>query len=498
MGSLPNILIVDDNWENIFLLETILQKVEVNLIKAFSGFEALEKTRGIELAVSILDVQMPEMNGFELAIKINKERTFNKVPIIFLTANNYDGVMEGYDSGGVDYIYKPVNPRILISKIKVFLDLYSQKQEIINNAILLKNSADALAEFDVALINSEEKYKTYINNAPDGIFVTDRSGKYLEVNSAATNITGYSQDEFLKMYVSDILIIDSIDQGKNLFESRFETGRFEGDFLFKHKNGTNRWCAVQFVNLDETRLLGFMKDITSRKKTDDELKNSLEQLQQLSQYTERARESERKAISRELHDELGQALTAIKIDLRVIRQKIFDNDVILKIDKTSTLVGDTIKRVQRLTSQLRPEIIDDLGLDAAIRWYTKEFAERTGIEVTLDLNLDISISPDDSLSLFRIMQESLTNIARHSGASDVEIKLTNNSNCINFVIQDNGIGITNEELNSKKSFGLLGLKERALSLAGTCDIVSKKNEGTVISLIFPLLKKLEHENIDLR
>ena len=152
------------------------------------------------------------------------------------------------------------------------------------------------------------------------------------------------------------------------------------------------------------------------------------------------------------------------------------------------LVGDTIKTVQRLTSQLRPEIIDDLVLEAAIKWYTKEFAQRNGIEIDLEMDSVIPISPDDSLTLFRIMQESLTNIARHSGDNHIDIKLIEEDGSINFRISDNGVGITEDSLNSNKSYGIIGMKERASSLAGTCDIYSEKGKGTIINLIFPLNK----------
>jgi len=148
-------------------------------------------------------------------------------------------------------------------------------------------------------------------------------------------------------------------------------------------------------------------------------------------------------------------------------------------------VGETIKTVQRLTSQLRPEIIDDLGLEAAIEWYTKEFALRNGVEVFLDMDSELDISPNNSLTLFRIMQESLTNIARHSKATNVEIGMNKDSTSIIFTISNNGIGITDDEIKSKKSFGILSMKERATSLGGTFDISHKNSGGTKIKITLP-------------
>lgn len=359
MNQLPNLLIVDDTEANLVLLGAVTSRMELNLIKANSGIEALEKTKGVELALAIIDVRMPIIDGFELARKLNESRSDSKVPIIFLTANYDRDAVEGYDSGAVDYLYKPLHSRILQSKIKVFLDLFNQKQKIIRNTELLKESSD-------------------------------------------------------------------------------------------------------------------------------ELKKSLEQLHSLAKYTEKAREYERKSIARELHDDLGQALTAVKIDLGIIRHNVEEANVLLKIDKLSTLVGNTIKTVQRLTSQLRPEIIDDLGLEAAIDWYTKEFGLRNGVKISLDIESGIPISPDNSITLFRIMQESLTNIARHSCASQVKIRLSCFENSINFRISDNGVGIPDAKLSSKKSFGLIGMRERAITLGGTFEIGSESGTGTVVNLNFPV------------
>jgi len=490
IDHLPNLLIVDDNIEQLILLREFTKTIEVNLIQALSGSEALEKIHGLELVLAIIDVQMPGMNGYELAYKLNEERSGDKVPIIFLTANFFDEneVFKGYDNGAVDYIFKPVHNHILRSKINVFIDLFNQKQKIIQDTILLKDSADELIMVNSALRKSEEKYRSYIDNAPDGVFVADETGKYVEVNEAACRLTGYSKDELLNMSISDLLTKESREDGLTHFRKVAQTSASYADLLIKHKNGSKLWCTVEWVKLGiaGTRFLGFMKDITYNKSAEKELKSSLKQLHELNQYIEKVREDERVTISRELHDDLGQALTAVKIDLEIIRQSVSNKEVALKIIKVSALVSETIKTVQRLTAQLRPQIIDDLGIEAAIEWYTKEFSQRNGVEVFLDILSGISVSPNASLNIFRIMQESLTNIARHSKASQVEIGLSKTEKSINFSISDNGIGITENEIKSKKSFGIISMKERAASLGGSFDISHEYGCGTKIKLILPL------------
>lgn len=263
------------------------------------------------------------------------------------------------------------------------------------------------------------------------------------------------------------------------------------EYRIIHKDGSvHNIFAQGNVEYNEAgkpvRKISTVQDITERKRIEDELKASLEQLHQLPKYIEKVRGNERKSISRDLHDDLGQALTAVIMDLAIIRRDVSDTKVVARINKVSSLVSETIKTIQRLTYQLRPDIIDDLGIDAAIEWYTKEYALRNKIKVILNLDSEISISPESSLTIFRIMQESLTNIARHARATQVEIKLKQSRDSILFKISDNGIGIKDEELMAKKSFGIIGMKERAASIGASCDIYRGNEKGTTIKLIFPL------------
>lgn len=481
MNAKPNLLIVDDIKVNLFLLESIMKKVEVNLIKASSGFEALEKTNGVELALAIIDVWMPGMDGYELAVKLNENRTNDKVPVIFVTANygSEMDVFKGYDSGAVDYIIKPINNQIILSKVNVFLDLFRQNQTV-------KQSKQELERVNIALKTSEEKYRSYIDNAPDGIFITDEKGKFIQMNKAASIITGYTFEELSCMGFSDLVKHRPNKEDNNYLENLINNGTVKADLRYCPKNGTMRWWSLEAVSLSNGQYLCFTKDITDRKKAEQELNSSLEQLHQLTRYVDEVRENERVAIARELHDDLGQALTAVKIDLGIIKRDISDEMIIDKVSKVSELVRDTILTVQRLTAQLRPPMIDDLGLEAAIEWYSKEFAQRNGIEIFLDIEPGIPVVHNAALIVFRIMQESLTNISRYAKASCVDIKLNRFENTICFSISDDGVGISDCQIKSKKSFGLIGMKERSASLGGTFEVSRGEPNGTVVKISFPL------------
>ena len=484
---IPNLLIVDDLDENLFFLEQVVKGLNINLIQALSGAEALELIRGIDVALAILDVRMPGMNGYELAVRMNEERTSDKIPVIFLTANPVGDLeaIEVYKSGAVDYMTKPVSVFILLSKINVFLDLHKQKQTIVRDAGLLRKSADVLTRVNAVITRAEQKYRGYVDNAPDGVFVSDENGCFVEVNPAGCRMIGYAEDEILNRSITDFLWPGSDRAGlDDLYQVR-RVGSSSADLMFRHKDGSQRWWAVDTVKLSEIRFIAFVKDITGRKIIESELQASLAQKDQLTVHIQQVREEERVAIARELHDDLGQLLTAVKIDLGMLGKSVDDPKTVADIGKIGGLVGESIKTVQRITSQLRPQILDDLGLCVAIEWYATEFASRTKIDLFLDIDSGILLTPEASLVVFRIVQESLTNVARHSRATRVELTMSLEQGSICLMVRDNGIGIANSEVLSAKSFGILSMKERAVSLGGKLEVDGQSGQGTRIVLNLP-------------
>jgi signal transduction histidine kinase len=231
------------------------------------------------------------------------------------------------------------------------------------------------------------------------------------------------------------------------------------------------------------------QEITERKLTEEELKKSREQLRNLSAHLQFAREDERTKIAREVHDELGQKLTALKMDLSSVSNKL-PKDKKLLIEKTksmSKLIDTTIETVQRITTELRPGLLDDLGLIAAIEWQAEEFQSRTGIEceITIDTG-NIFLDRDRSTAIFRIFQEALTNVSRHANATRVEVSLKEEENRLELKVKDNGKGIEENQIFDSKSFGLIGIRERVYLLGGEVNISGIKNQGTTIMVNIPL------------
>jgi signal transduction histidine kinase len=220
-----------------------------------------------------------------------------------------------------------------------------------------------------------------------------------------------------------------------------------------------------------------------------ELKRSQELFRNLSTHLQVVREEERTRIARKIHDDMGQALTALKIDLTWLNKKLTDAQPLIreKLQSMVTLINETIETVHNLSEDLRPGILDDFGLSAAIEWQAEEFQKRTGIECRINLASDESnLSKEKSTNLFRIVQESLTNVIRHANATKVEINLSEKDGILLLEVADNGKGITKAAVTNPKSFGLIGIKERVHSLGGEVDISGTPNAGTRLKVKMPI------------
>jgi signal transduction histidine kinase len=228
-------------------------------------------------------------------------------------------------------------------------------------------------------------------------------------------------------------------------------------------------------------------ELTEREKIEAELQSSREKLRSLSTYLQAAREDERKMIAREIHDELGQSLNTLKLKMALLKDYIpvEETQPLAIISDINELIDNIIKVVKKLITELRPQLLDDLGLSAAIDWYVTEFEKNSGIKCFIFFeNEEFNFNPDMNISIFRIIQESLTNVARHSRATKVDISYYETRDSLIFSIIDNGTGIKPEELEGTHSFGIIGMKERIKYLQGNISF-SGKDTGTTITVTIP-------------
>jgi signal transduction histidine kinase len=233
------------------------------------------------------------------------------------------------------------------------------------------------------------------------------------------------------------------------------------------------------------------KDRLERKKAEIRLRKSLDQLRELSGYLQSVREDERIRISRQVHDELGQALTGLKMDLSWLAKRLprDGKPVLDKIESMSGSIDTTIQTVRRISTELRPGILDDLGLVAAIEWQAQEFQQRTGIKCVVTNDLTETILDEDiNTAFFRIFQETLTNIIRHANATQVDVRIEKYGHTLHMLVTDNGRGITEAEINNTQSIGLLGMQERAAILGGEVTYTGAAGQGTTVRVQIPLTR----------
>ena len=352
-----------------------------------------------------------------------------------------------------------------------------------------------------ALRKSEERYRSIFENAVEGIFQTTVEGTYVAVNPALARMYGYDSPEEMIATITDIASQLYVDPGRrdefiHLMQAQEEVLGFEA--LAYRKDGSFIWISENVRALrDPTGVLvgyeGTVEHITERKRAEERLRATLDQVRALSVSLAMVQEAERTHIARELHDELGVGLTCLKIDLSRVTTIVGDSvsgatraKLEQKVRSMVEQVDSTITSVQRLATQLRPSLLDDLGLVAAIEWQCQDFQKRTGIPCTCVTSAeDIAMEPERATALFRICQEALTNTARHAQATAVTIKLESRGDSLQLVVADNGVGIPETKVSDRRSIGLLGMKERVALSRGEITIQGHPGKGTTVTVWLP-------------
>jgi len=278
------------------------------------------------------------------------------------------------------------------------------------------------------------------------------------------------------------------DKIKQVFENK--KGEVTAYFVTKEMKKVPYYFNGRRVDFNGVEyLIGVGIDISDRIEIERKLRDRSEEIQKLTAHMERIQEEERTRIAREIHDELGQQLTCLKMDTAWIGKKISPEDKMLqqKLSSMLSVIDDTVKSVRRISSELRPGILDDLGLIPALEWQSQEFEKRTGIKSIYKFRVnDFNPASDISTNIFRVYQEALTNIARHAQASLVETSLEETEGYVVLKVKDNGLGIDKVEASVKDSLGLMGMRERALLFNGELSIEGERQKGTIVTLRIPL------------
>jgi PAS domain S-box-containing protein len=345
------------------------------------------------------------------------------------------------------------------------------------------------------LRKSEVNFRHSLESLPLGVMIQDIKGETLFINQALLDITGYqTQKELVSVSLDKHFTHESyqllVERTAKIKQNESVLSQFELDAV--RKDGTIRHLSVSRIEVvwnGQTSFQTIFQDITERKENEILLKNSQRELRDLYLRLQNLREEERTRIAGELHDELGQVMTALKMDLSWLAKKLPKENLTLlgKIAAMSELTDVTANTIRRISTELRPGLLDDLGLPAAIEWQTDEFAKRCDIrcEITLP-DREVIIEKAKATAIFRIFQELLTNINRHSRATVVKISLHAKQNIVELSVKDNGVGISKEAVKSSKSLGLLGIRERVTAFDGWVIINGQPGKGTIVDVKMPL------------
>jgi PAS domain S-box-containing protein len=312
------------------------------------------------------------------------------------------------------------------------------------------------------------------------------------VNEAMAAQYGAQPEQLIGLTPAQIFAHD-LAHGRRVWHEFFDAGRIHVETDERRLDGQPVWIEGDYICLyaPDGRIVGhfgIQRDITARRRHDEEISRSREELRALAARLQSVREDERTRISREVHDELGQALTGLRLDLSWLRGRLKDRpELAERVHSAVTRIDGTIDTVRRIATELRPSVLDHLGLLAAVEWQAQEFEKRTGIPVRLELS---SAHPalDDAraTTVFRILQESLTNVARHAGANRVHIALALGLDAVTLRVADDGRGISEAERTSLRSLGLVGIRERAIACGGECTIEGHVGQGTTVNARIPL------------
>lgn len=368
------------------------------------------------------------------------------------------------------------------------------KDESVNAIVYNFQDITSRIESEQKILLANKQSESIINSLPGIFYLYDRNGKFVRWNKNFEKVSGYSSEEISQMTPIDFFDDDEKMLLKYKINAVFTKGQadVQANFYTKDRRRIPYYfngCSATFNGVD--CLMGMGIDISDRVKVEAAMRERTEEIQKLTGYLENVREEERTRIAREIHDELGQQLTGLKMDASWINKKIgsaAEPNTLERIATMIALIDETVKTVRRISSELRPGILDDLGLIAAIEWQCQEFGKRTGIISHChaegnDYNFDKNLTTN----IFRVYQEALTNVARHAQATVVETFLTYEHEHIILTIKDNGVGFDMEEAKRKKSLGLVGMRERAMLFHGELTIKSEMGKGTMIVLKAPML-----------
>jgi PAS domain S-box-containing protein len=485
------------------MLRTDQSHFVVSALRRYEGFQNVATTRQITFKENPLLQRICETKQTVVVTDTHEEPKWQWMPGAD-HVRNWMGVplvasgkvigLYSVDKAEPDF-FKPEHARVAET-------LAARAASAIQNAQLFEQSQHYVAELEerisernnveAALRQSEERYRELFENARDAMYVHDLAGTYTSINHAAEKLTGYTREEIIGHHFSEFVAAEHIRYVREHFCGKLakqgETN-YEVEVIAKDRRRVPVEVSSRAIyeNGVIVGVQGTARDITERKLAQDAL-------QMFSRQLIEAQEDERRRIARELHDQIGQVLTAVKMNLYAVQGVCDTKEAGAHLKDNIEAVDEALRLVRDLSVDLRPPLLDDLGLVTALQWYVDRYAKRTrvGARVLIDLrDPNERFSREVETACFRIAQEALTNIARHARAKKVLLRLRKKANVLCLLVKDDGVGFDPEALRKRApraaTLGLLGMQERAHAAGGRVVIASAISKGTEIRLELPLV-----------
>jgi two-component system sensor histidine kinase UhpB len=475
------LLLVEDSDPDAFLILAELGQhgydVHCQRVQTEPSFRAGLETKKWDVIVA--DYRLPHFGASD-ALHIVRESGFD-IPFIIVSGTIGEEVaVAAMKAGAQDYVMKGKLARLVPAIERELRD----------------------AEVRRARARAEEELRfqaDLLNAVGQAVVATDEQGKITYWNRPAEMLYGWAAGEARGKSLVELVSPKSSPGNRPTNQLPGNAGANQAsEQIVRRRDGKELTALVNNAPVRDasgkvTGMIQVSTDVTERKAAEVQLQNSREQLRALAARLQAVREEERKGLSRDIHDELGQVLTGLKMELAWMRSRLKSpgtvprKELLRKIAFLGSQIDASANTVRKLCSELRPGILDDLGLVAAIEWQALEFTKRTGIKCHLINQTNrLTLDPDGNTAVFRIFQEILTNVARHAKAGKVTVRLEQTKERLVLEAKDDGKGIRDTDLTGSKSLGLLGMRERAMAIGGMIDFEGREGGGTTVSLSLPL------------
>ncbi|HEY4297616.1 MAG TPA: response regulator, partial [Paraburkholderia sp.] len=489
----------------------------------------LERAAFAQPDLILLDVRMPGIDGFETCRRLKSNERTRDIAVIFMTSQTgTEGRVEGFSAGAVDYVTKPLCVEEMKARVGAHLalramhmQLVAQNRRLLAEVAVRKEAELALSQVrdglekrvvarteelacananltaqiderrraDARLLDSEARFRTIVEASPVPLCITSMPGGcILYTNEPLRELFGIGMRESTAANIADFYV-DPHERDRLISHLDNDGSFSDREVQFKRPDGTRFWviATARVATYDDAPAVYFgLNDITERKRIEQQLFESREQQRELSAYMETIREEERRRIAMEIHDELGQLLTALKMDVSLLKMRLTeDAEAMKKADDMRELVEGTIWMVRNVASHLRPAALN-FGIVSALEWLVGDFNRRNTIECRLCLEGgEPTLTDAHATAVFRIVQASLTNVARHSRATRVDVTLHSTAATLELQVRDDGCGFDLDAARRGYSYGLLGMNERARLIGGAFSIDSEPGAGTTVSITIP-------------